>query len=133
MRTRISMGIVSWGEFLAIGWAPLACWNFSHGIEHEIHSLSQNSLDMCLVIKLLSHFKNELKILIQESKRGGLRQILHQLNIHFQVCIHGCRLIFHLPTRRNLFLHNASSSAKTVVRSMDSERGNFRMKSQHRS
>jgi hypothetical protein len=133
MRTRAAMSTVSWDEFLATGWALLVFWSFSHGIEHEVHSLSKNSLDMHLVIKLLSHFKNELKMFIWESKQGEMRWILHQLNIHFQVCVHGRRLLFHFPTGSNFFLHNASSSAETMNVCMDSKRGNFRMKAQRRS
>jgi hypothetical protein len=38
-RARAAMSIVSWDKFLAAGWAPLACWSFCHGVEHEVHSL----------------------------------------------------------------------------------------------
>jgi len=64
MRAWDAMSVVSWDKFLATSWAPLSCWSFSHGVKQEVHSLSQNSSDVRMVIEFLSQFKNELKMLI---------------------------------------------------------------------
>jgi hypothetical protein len=123
-RARAAMGVVGWDKFLAAGWAPLACWSFRHGVEHEVHSLSQDLLDVCLVVKFLSQLKNELKMLVRESNRGGRRRLLHQFCIHLQVCIVvvvGIS-IFQLGGISSSTMH---SRCHKNDQSVGSERGNF--------
>jgi hypothetical protein len=86
-----------------------------------------------MVIKFLPQFKDELKMLIMESKWGGKRWLLHHLCIHLQFCVRSCWWNFHLPTTRNFFLHNAFSGTIKMIHSMGYERGNFWMKAKHRS
>jgi hypothetical protein len=73
MQAQTAMNVISWDELLATSRAPLSCWSFNHGFEQEVHSLAKNSLNVCLVIKIMLHFKNELKMFIRESTRGEMR------------------------------------------------------------
>jgi hypothetical protein len=85
--TRPSLSVVGWDKELSTGWTSFASWSSCHRVHQEVQALSQEVLDMGLFIHFLSQLKDELNVLLCESKWGRRRRFLHHIDIHFFRCV----------------------------------------------